>query len=81
VEGSGLEAVGIARRVIELAVEHAKERKQFDRPIGAYQAVSHQIADAYVEAELARSLAYWAAWCVARGAGRSPRSGEPRRST
>ncbi|MGH2819901.1 MAG: acyl-CoA dehydrogenase family protein, partial [Actinomycetota bacterium] len=32
-----------------------------------YQAVSHQVADAYVEVELARSLAYWAAWCVAEG--------------
>jgi alkylation response protein AidB-like acyl-CoA dehydrogenase len=60
-----LEAVGIAQRVTELAVEHAKERKQFGKPIGAFQAVSHQIADAYMETELARSLAYWAAWCVA----------------
>src|SRR5215207_6791559 len=33
--------------------------------IGVYQAVSHQLADTYVETELARSLAYWAAWCVA----------------
>src|SRR3989442_1405389 len=33
--------------------------------IGVYQAVSHRLADTYVETELARSLAYWAAWCVA----------------
>ena len=43
-------------------------------PIGVYQAVSHPLADTYVETELARSLAYWAAWCVAEerraGAGR-----------
>ena len=62
-----LEAVGIAQRVLELAMEHAKERKQFDKPIGTYQAVSHQISNIYMETELARSLAYWAAWCVAEG--------------
>jgi hypothetical protein len=60
-----LEAVGIARRALEMGVEHARERQQFGRPIGVYQAVSHQLADTYVETELARSLAYWAAWCVA----------------
>jgi alkylation response protein AidB-like acyl-CoA dehydrogenase len=60
-----LEAVGIAAKALELAVEHAKSREQFGRPIGVYQAVAHPIADMYIEAELARSLAYWAAWCVA----------------
>ena len=62
-----LEAAGIARRALELGVEHAKTREQFGRPIGVYQAVSHRLADTYVETELARSLAYWAAWCVAEG--------------
>jgi alkylation response protein AidB-like acyl-CoA dehydrogenase len=60
-----LEAGGIAQRALELAVEHAKTREQFGRPIGVYQAVSHPLATTYVESELARSLAYWAAWCVA----------------
>jgi alkylation response protein AidB-like acyl-CoA dehydrogenase len=60
-----LEAVGIASKVLELAVDYAKTREQFGRPIGVYQAVSHRLADTYVETELARSLAYWAAWCVA----------------
>jgi hypothetical protein len=60
-----LEAVGIAAKALELGVEHAKAREQFGRPIGVYQAVSHQLANTYVETELARSLAYWAAWCVA----------------
>jgi alkylation response protein AidB-like acyl-CoA dehydrogenase len=60
-----LEAVGIASKVLELAVEYAKSRQQFGKPIGTYQAVAHQLADTYVETELARSLAYWAAWCVA----------------
>ena len=60
-----LEAVGIASKALELGIEHAKGREQFGRPIGVYQAVSHPLADTYVETELARSLAYWAAWCVA----------------
>ena len=67
-----LEAVGIAAKVLELAVEHAKTREQFGRPIGVYQAVSHPLADTYVETELARSLAYWAAWCVAEGEDKAP---------
>jgi alkylation response protein AidB-like acyl-CoA dehydrogenase len=67
-----LEAVGIAAKVLELAVEHAKTREQFGRPIGVYQAVSHPLADTYVETELARSLAYWAAWCVAEGEEQTP---------
>jgi hypothetical protein len=60
-----LEAVGIGKKALELAVEYAKEREQFGRKIGVYQAVSHQLADTFVETELASSLAYWAAWCVA----------------
>ena len=62
-----LEAVGIASKALELALEHAKTREQFGKPIGTYQAVSHQLSNTYVETELARSLAYWAAWCVAEG--------------
>jgi alkylation response protein AidB-like acyl-CoA dehydrogenase len=60
-----LEAVGIASKALELAVDYAKTREQFGKPIGTYQAVSHRLADTYVETELARSLGYWAAWCVA----------------
>ena len=67
-----LEAAGIAQRALELAVEHARTREQFGRPIGAYQAVSHPLADTYVESELARSLAYWAAWCLAEGDDETP---------
>jgi alkylation response protein AidB-like acyl-CoA dehydrogenase len=67
-----LEAVGIATKAHELAMEHVKTRKQFDKPIGSYQAVSHQVADTYVETELARSLAYWAAWCVANDPEQAP---------
>jgi alkylation response protein AidB-like acyl-CoA dehydrogenase len=60
-----LEACGVARRALELAVEHASNREQFGKPIGAFQAVSHRLADAYTRLELARSLALWSACCVA----------------
>jgi alkylation response protein AidB-like acyl-CoA dehydrogenase len=60
-----LEAVGIGSKATELAVDYVSQREQFGRKIGSYQAVSHSIVDAYVAVELARSLAYWAAWCVA----------------
>lgn len=62
------EAVGLAGRALDMAVEHATTRKQFGRPVGSFQAVSHQLADAYVEVENARSLAYWAGWSVANAA-------------
>jgi Acyl-CoA dehydrogenase, C-terminal domain len=67
-----LEAVGIGKKALELAVAYAKEREQFGRKIGVYQAVSHQLADTFVETELARSLAYWAAWCVAEDEEQAP---------
>jgi alkylation response protein AidB-like acyl-CoA dehydrogenase len=60
-----LEACGVATAALELAVAHAAGREQFGRPIGAYQAVAHPLATSYTELELARSLALWAAWCVA----------------
>jgi len=63
-----VEAVGVADRALQFAVEHAKTRVQFDRPIGVFQAVSHKLADAYVDVENARSLAYFAGWAVSNGA-------------
>ena len=59
------EAVGVAQKALELGVEYVSQREQFGKKIGTYQAVSHPLADTYVETELARSLAYWAAWSVA----------------
>jgi alkylation response protein AidB-like acyl-CoA dehydrogenase len=67
--GLAAEAVGVASRALELSVEYAKSREQFGRPIGVYQAVSHALADAFVEVESARSLAYWAGWAVANATG------------
>jgi alkylation response protein AidB-like acyl-CoA dehydrogenase len=59
------EALGVAQRALDLGVEHATTRIQFGKPIGTYQAVSHPLAQTYTDVELARSLVYWAAWCVA----------------
>ncbi len=56
--------LGSASRALELAVEHAKDRVQFDRPIGSFQAVKHRCADMLVDVEGMRSTVYWAAWCI-----------------
>jgi alkylation response protein AidB-like acyl-CoA dehydrogenase len=66
------EAIGVAQRVLELGIEHATTRKQFGKPIGVYQAVSHQLTNTYTDVELARSLVYWAAWCVAEDDEQAP---------
>ena len=58
------ELVGVAQRAMEMAVEYAKERKQFDRPIGAYQAVSHRCAQMLLEVEGARSATLYASWAA-----------------
>jgi alkylation response protein AidB-like acyl-CoA dehydrogenase len=58
------ENVGVAQRAMEMAVEYAKDRKQFDRPIGVNQAVSHRCAQMLLETEGARSLTYGAAWAI-----------------
>jgi alkylation response protein AidB-like acyl-CoA dehydrogenase len=70
--GLAAEAVGVAQKALELAVQYVSEREQFGKKIGIYQAVSHPLADTYVETELARSIAYWAAWCVAEGDEQAP---------
>jgi alkylation response protein AidB-like acyl-CoA dehydrogenase len=58
------ESTGIARRTLEMAVEYAKDRQQFGRPIGAYQAVSHRCAQMLLETENSRSAVYGAAWAA-----------------
>jgi alkylation response protein AidB-like acyl-CoA dehydrogenase len=60
-----VEAIGVGQATLDIAAAHAKGREQFGRLIGTYQGVSHRVADMYTRIELARSLAYRAAWCVA----------------
>jgi alkylation response protein AidB-like acyl-CoA dehydrogenase len=59
--------VGAAQAVIDLAVQYAKDRKQFGRPIGTNQAIAHLLADMATEVEAARSLMWRAAWLVSTG--------------
>ena len=61
------EATGLATKVLELSRDYAKERTQFDKPIGAFQAISHRIADMLVLTENARSTTYYAAWAIEEG--------------
>jgi alkylation response protein AidB-like acyl-CoA dehydrogenase len=56
------ELTGVAQHAMEMAVDYARERKQFGRQIGSYQAVSHRCAQMLLETESARSGSYYAAW-------------------
>ncbi len=67
-----LEACGVGARALELAVDYANQRRQFDKPIGTYQAISHPLATTLMELELGRSLALFAAWCIAENDARAP---------
>jgi alkylation response protein AidB-like acyl-CoA dehydrogenase len=58
------ESTGVAQRTLEMAVEYAKDRQQFGRAIGTYQAVSHRCAQMLLETENARSTVYGAAWAA-----------------
>ncbi len=58
------EACGVAAHALDLSVAYARERHQFGRPIGSFQAVSHELARSYMDIETARSLTYWAASLV-----------------
>ena len=54
------EASGIARKVLRESVEYAKNRNQFGKPIGSFQAVKHHLANAHIAAEFAETAAIWA---------------------
>lgn len=74
------EAVGAADAALARTVAHVKEREQFGRPIGAFQAVQHRLADLYVRLQAARSAAYYAAWSAggaAAGPAGTDGAGEP----
>jgi alkylation response protein AidB-like acyl-CoA dehydrogenase len=58
------ESTGLAQRALEMSVAYAKDRQQFGRPIGAYQAVSHRCAQMLLETENSRSAVYGAAWAA-----------------
>jgi alkylation response protein AidB-like acyl-CoA dehydrogenase len=60
-----VEAVGVARRCLEMTIDYLKTREQFGRPIGSFQALQHRAADMAVDVESAASTAYYAAWAAA----------------
>lgn len=62
--GLAAEQVGGAQLVLDMAVQYAKDRVQFGRPIGSFQAIKHKCADMLLEVESAKSAAYYAAWCA-----------------
>ncbi|MCW2866697.1 MAG: putative acyl-CoA dehydrogenase [Marmoricola sp.] len=66
------EQAGGADFALGMAVEYAKDRVQFGRAIGSFQAVKHMCADAFVDVESARSAAYYGAWAVATGSEEIP---------
>jgi alkylation response protein AidB-like acyl-CoA dehydrogenase len=66
------EQAGGARFALDMAVSYAKERVQFGRAIGSFQAIKHMCADAFVDVESARSAAYYGAWAIAEGSPEVP---------
>ena len=58
--------LGIARRLLEMTVEYVKDRKQFGKPVGSFQAVKHKLARAHTAIEDARPAAWYAAYAFAR---------------
>jgi alkylation response protein AidB-like acyl-CoA dehydrogenase len=58
------EQVGGAQMCLDMAVAYAKDRVQFGRPIGSFQAIKHKCADMLLEVESAKSAAYYAGWCA-----------------
>ena len=60
-------AIGGARYALDITVQYAKDREQFDKPLGAFQAISHYLADAATAVDGAETLVYEAAWARANG--------------
>ncbi|MFK5952064.1 MAG: acyl-CoA dehydrogenase family protein [Desulfobacterium sp.] len=61
--------LGGARRVLDLSVDYAKKRKQFDRPIGSFQIIQHYLAAMLTDVDASQFITYQAAWKVANGQG------------
>ena len=58
---------GAAQAIVDLALQYAKDRKQFGRPIGTFQAIAHMLADMQTEVDAAKTLMWRAAWLVSTG--------------
>ena len=68
--GAGIlaaEQVGVAQRCLDMTVAYTKERRQFARPVGSFQALKHRMADVWVAISQARAASRYAAACLATG--------------
>jgi alkylation response protein AidB-like acyl-CoA dehydrogenase len=63
----GAQAMGGARHALDITVQYAKDRQQFDKPLGAFQAIAHYLADAVTAVDGGSTLVYEAAWAQAEG--------------
>ncbi|MEU9242664.1 acyl-CoA dehydrogenase family protein [Streptomyces sp. NPDC048385] len=72
--GLAATAVGACRRILDLVLEHVKQRVQFGRPLGSFQAVKHKAADMHLVIERARTLTHFAALTLAEDDPRSTRA-------
>ena len=61
------ESIGAAEGALQLTVDYAGDRQQFDSPIGRFQGVKHPLAEMFVDIESFKSLLYYAAWCLDEG--------------
>lgn len=62
---AAIECVGTCQHLLEITVEHAKNRRQFDQAIGAFQAIQHKCADMFVQVEKARATSHFAMMAIA----------------
>jgi alkylation response protein AidB-like acyl-CoA dehydrogenase len=66
--GAGMlaaEELGVAQRCLDMTVSYVKERRQFARPVGSFQAIKHRLADLWVAVAQARAASRYAAACLA----------------
>jgi alkylation response protein AidB-like acyl-CoA dehydrogenase len=70
--GAGATLLGIMARLLEMTVAYVQTRQAFRRPIGAFQALQHRLADMLLRVESTRSAVYRAAWCVDTGDAEAP---------
>lgn len=66
---AAMQMTGVAAHAMEMAVDYAKQRVQFGRPIGSFQAIKHRFADMLVTVEGARTACYYASWALSAGDG------------
>jgi alkylation response protein AidB-like acyl-CoA dehydrogenase len=66
--GTAAQLIGLSRRMLDMAVQYAKDREQFGKPIGAQQAIKHRLANALIKQEFARPTVYRAGWSMATSA-------------